>query len=85
MSQNSINMWTVNNQTSYNRLDNNGDLRIEFSPHLPHEMASIQSNRTSNLQMQLTEQFEQFKEFQQHIKKEKTQYEHLQYLHNMQM
>ncbi len=34
-------------------LDNNGDLRIEFSPHLPHEMASIQSNRTSNLQMQL--------------------------------
>ena len=35
--------------------------------------------------MQLTEQFEQFKEFQQHIKKEKTQYEHLQYLHNMQM
>lgn len=39
-SQNSINMWTVNNVQSLNNSEHNCDLRVEYSPHFPAEISS---------------------------------------------
>ena len=52
-------MWTFHNQTSINHIENKDvELLINYSPCLPQEVGSVQSNRTSNLQIQLNEQFE---------------------------